>query len=117
MDDLSDVVDSMITDTYALTRRSPSSYVDGRLQPSTNTVLSFSASVQPAMGRDLQRLPEGMRTAEIRAIFTTFPLLTQGAGQDPDIVAIEGDAYEVQTVEAWGNVGGFYKALALKLGH
>lgn len=117
MDDMSDVVDSMITDAYAVTRRTPSSYVDGRLQASTDTVFEILASVQPATGRDLQRLPEGMRTAETRVIYTTSELLTQGASQDPDIIAIEGFAYEVQTVEQWVQVGNYYKALAQKMGH
>lgn len=117
MDDMSDVVESMITDTYAVTRRSASVYADGRLQDPVDQIFSINASVQPATGRDLQRLPEGTRTAEVRAIFTTSELLTQGVDQSPDVLAIEGFAYEVQTVEQWGSVGNYFKALAMKIGH
>lgn len=115
MDDMADVVDSFATDTYVVTRRSPSTYTNGRLDAPVNTLLSIDASVQPAMGRDLQRLPEGNRTMEVRAIYTTAELFTQGPNQDPDIIAIEGYAYEVQTVEQFGMVGNYYKALALKI--
>lgn len=115
---MSDVVNSMLTDAYTVSRRSPSAYVDGRLQPSTDSILVIDASVQPLVGpADLQRLPEGMRTDEARVIFTTTELFTQGPGQDPDIISIEGFAYEVHTVEAWGNVGNYYRAIASKMGH
>jgi hypothetical protein len=117
MDDLSDVVDSMITDSYVVTRQTPSVYVDGRLQDATDTLLTITASVQPAQGRDLQRLPEGSRTMEVLSIYTSSELLTQGASQAPDLIAVNGYAYEVQTVEQWVGAGNYYKALALKVGH
>ena len=115
MDDMSDVVDSFATDSYVVTRRSPSTYTNGRLNAPTDTLLTILASVQPAEGRDLQRLPEGNRTQEVRAIYTSTELFTQGPGQDPDILAIEGYAYEVQRVEQFGMVGKYFKALALKI--
>lgn len=118
MDDMSDVVNSMITDSYAVTRTTPSTYdSDGRLVPGVEAVLTITASIQPASGRDLQRLPEGLRTFETRVIYTTTELFTQGPNQAPDIVAVEGFAYEVQMVEQWGNVGSYFKAIAQKTGH
>ena len=117
MDDMSDVVEDMFTDFYTVTRRSPSAYVLGKLQPSTTSTLTISACVQPIAGIDLQRLPEGMRVDGALSLWTTTPLFTKGPAQDPDFVAVEGETFEVATVEPWGMVGNYYKAILQRMGH
>lgn len=117
MDDMSDVVESMFTDFYTVTRRSPSAYVAGRLQPATTSTLTISACVQPIAGIDLQRLPEGMRIDGALSLWTTTPLFTKGAAQDPDQMVVEGETFEVATVEPWGVVGNYYKAVLQRMGH
>ena len=114
---MSDVVEDMFTDTYTVTRRSPSAYVAGRLQPATTSALTISACVQPIAGIDLQRLPEGMRVDGALSLWTTTPLFTKGPLQDPDFVDVEGETFEVATVEPWGMVGNYYKAILQRMGH
>ncbi len=114
--DLSSVLESFATGSYTVTRQSPSSYgADGRLVAATPSYFEIRASVQPVSGRDLQRLPEGLRTSEIIAVFTATELRTQGPSQDPDLIEIDGDTYEVQKVERWATLGAYYRALALKV--
>lgn len=115
---LADTVASLASGTYTVTRYSASAYgTDGRLDAPTTSTFSILASVQPLTGRDLQRLPEGLRTAELLAVFTETELKTQGATQDPDSVSIDGFSYEVQTVDRWGTLGNYYRAVVAKKGH
>lgn len=114
--DLSSVVLSLASGTYTVTRRGASTYdADGVLGTPTSSTFSATGSLQPASGRDLQRLPEGMRTREARIFFTPTALLTAGAGQEPDTVAADGDTWEVSNVESWGPLGNYCKATLLKV--
>lgn len=108
--DLSGVISALGTGSYTVTRPTASSYTNGRLNaPSTSTFV-INASVQPASGRDLQRLPEGQRSSEIKSIFTMTELRLT------DVVTIGSSTYQVQHVERWADSGNFFKALALKTG-
>jgi hypothetical protein len=123
---------SLATGTYTVTRTAAGDFgggfpislggglasnEDGRYRPGTSSTFTISASVQPARGRDLLRLPEGQRTREVIAIFTATALQTAAApgGATADAITFQGSQYEVQTVEYWFQAGGFYKALALKV--
>jgi hypothetical protein len=85
------------------------------IAPRTSS-FTITASVQPVTGRDLDRLPEAMRAKEVLEIYTATELLTSSATQDTDHVSIDGDSYEVHTVERWNNLGNYYRALATRLG-
>lgn len=101
-----------------MTRRARAAvtFVRGLAQPTTNTTFMITASVQPATGKDLLRLPELRRTNETRAIFTTTQLFTgdQGTAYEADLVTIDGDPWEVQHVEDWVQAGSgvAYKCIA-----
>jgi len=113
--DLSSVVLALSSGTYTVTRRTASAYdTDGLLTAPTTSTLSATGSLQPASGRDLQRLPEGMRTREARVFFT--PTLLRCDVGEPDTLAADGDTWEVSNVEAWGTLGSYYKATLLKVG-
>lgn len=117
-DDLSDVVDSFADGTYTVTRRAASTYVDGRLQAPATTTLSILASVQPASGRDIQYLPEGMRSSKAFAVWTSTQLYSKVIGvNDPDQLTIDGDTYEVAGCEQWNASGAYWRALVVRLGH
>lgn len=77
------------------------------MQPTTETVLTIQASVQPATGKDLLRLPEGRRANETRVVFTTTQLYTgdQGDAFAADLLLIDGDPWEAQHVEVWQQSG------------
>jgi len=113
--DLSDVIASLATGTYTVTRQSVSAYgSDGRLDAPSTTTFSITACVQPVTGRELQRLPEGLQNQEVLAVWSPVELKTQGPGQDPDLVSIDGDSYEVHKLERWNTLGAYWRALLTK---
>lgn len=114
--DLSDVIASFATGTYTVTRRSASAYgSDGRLDANSTSTFSVAACVQPVTGRELERLPEGLRNREVLAMWSPIELKTQGDSQDPDYVSIDGDTYEVHKLERWNTLGAYWRALLTKV--
>lgn len=112
---LAGVVASLASGTYTVTRRGPTTTgTDGRDVVASATTLSIVASVQPMGGRELQRLPEGLRVAERRSLYTATALKVIGA---PDVVSIDDEDWEVESVEAWGNLGNYFKCAVAKVGH
>lgn len=107
------LISRFATGTYTVTRRTASTYVAGRAVAGSSSTLTITASVQPASGRELERLPEGRRAKETRVLYTTTPLYVggQGAAYEADRIAIGGATWEVQHVEAWPAAGGYTRAL------
>lgn len=81
------------------------------------TTLSITACVQPLTGRELERLPEGLRGAEVLKLWTPTQLYAKTDSQSPDLIGIDGDTYECSNVERWDTLGSYFKALVLKTGH
>lgn len=96
---------------FTVTRPS-GSYVAGRWVEGAATILEITASIQPATPKELQRLPEGDRTRDVIAIWTTTELRV-GEGAQADRVSYGGATYEVQAVERW-DLGAYWKALAAR---
>lgn len=74
------------------------------------TVLSEAAvsavgSVQPANQKDIIRLPEAMRTRDVRGFWIKAPILADGASQYPDIIVYAGKRFQVISIEPWLNWG------------
>lgn len=105
--DPADIVASFATNDstslYQVTRRALATAVRGRASPPSTSTVPITASVQPASGRDLLRLPELQRSNETRVVFTSTPLMIAGEGVPfmSDLVAIDGRLWEVQHVESW----------------
>lgn len=100
-----------------VSRRGAGTLDHGRFTPATPTTFDIAASVQPVSGRDLLRLPEGLRTRELVAVFTGGDLRTadEAAGLAADRFVYGGRTYEVQTLEDWTQLGGYRKAIAAKV--
>jgi len=90
----------------------------GRWQEQQKDELTVTASVQPASAKDLEDVDEGRRTKENIKVYTQTLLKTASVSdiRQPDIIEWEGIEYEVHSVTNWGEVGGYYKALASKVG-
>jgi hypothetical protein len=90
----------------------------GRVVEGRSTVVTTQASVQPVSGRELLRLPEGLRTRELVAVYSPVELRTANAtsGALADQVAYGGATYEVQLVEDWSRLGGYWRGIAAKRG-
>lgn len=95
-------------------KRAGGAFVSGRWQAGAAEEIGIDASVQPATAKELERLPEGQRTRETLAVYTTTELRIAAPGQAADRLEHDGVTYEVQSVEPWG-VGGYFKALAAKV--
>lgn len=100
-------------------RHAAGSYVNGNY--TVGAVTTFTADpivVHIATGKEMLRLPEGVRTRKAVAVYTKQPLQTASApgGNDADVVLYGSERFEVQTLEDWYDNGGFYKAIATKEG-
>lgn len=119
MGDLSSTVLGFATGTYSVTRaayRANPYGTDGKLIAPSTTTVSARACVQPATGRDLQRLPEGLRARDVVALWSVDELLTARPGQEPDIVTIDGASWQVEHVERWDQLGSYWRAVLVKTG-
>lgn len=100
--------------SFLVTRASPPQFFDGVefAQPST-TFQTGIASLQPASGRQLRVLPEGLRADHVAALLTTADLRVEPV---PDVVRVLGTehpslgsfagrwrVYQVQTLAAHGS--------------
>jgi hypothetical protein len=111
--DLSDVVLDF-ADTLTVTRAARVTYSSAGDPVSASTsTLTVQATWQPATGRDLRRVPEGLRTEEGVVLFSTSLLRAGGGTYEPDVVTIEAESYQVATVERWGS---YWRAVAVKVG-
>lgn len=113
---LSGTIKRLKTGSYVVTRRTPQARVNGVAQSPLDTKINIVANIQPASGRDLQRLPEGMRQSETIVIFCETELHVVKSGRLPDLIAYNGKSYEVSSVEPWADSGNFHECLAVKVG-
>ena len=117
--DGTDLIESLSTGTYTITRRVAGSYVNGIYVPGATSTFTIIAAIVPATGRDLLRLPEGRRSVETRILFTTSTMLVgaQAGTNDADLVTVDGDVWEVQQSEAWKAATGYCRAIIQRAGN
>jgi hypothetical protein len=116
MSDFSDTIARFATGRYTVTRTPARTYGgDGLVDPASPKTLTIEASVQPLRGRELERLPEGLRSSEVMQVFTTTELKTQSTSHEPDVIAIDGESWQVEIVERWKDLGNFYRAVVRKV--
>lgn len=80
--------------------------------------LEIKGSLQPVTGKDLQLLPDGFKHTDVRKLYTKTKLFTtdEDAGTSPDYLIIDGNRYQVQTVEQWTGVRlSHYKVMVSKV--
>lgn len=113
--------------TTITVERSTITYANGIATRSTPEVLTIEASVQESNQRDLQYLPEGLRSRQLIKVYTRQPLRVGGPAdpvtgiiQAHDVLVIDGDTYEVVSTSSWQRMGGgvnHYKAFASRVGN
>lgn len=90
-------------------------YINGKFNEEKGTPYIIIASVQPLTERELQSLPEGRRNKDAFTLFSS-DLLNTLDEQNPDIVVIDGEDYEVFKRATWGNkIINHYKYIVVKL--
>lgn len=100
-----------------VTRPAQGSFVNGIWVDGTTTTLTIDASVQPANTNDLQSLPENRRTLGVYVLYSDVPFQSAIENkQNPDIVKINGEDYEIAKSMPWQNdVVSHYKAMAVRV--
>lgn len=105
--------------SYSVTRNARGPTDRGRIGDHVSSTFTIVASVSPASGRDIERLPEGRQDSESRTVITTTELYVGAAGSmfEADEITIDGAIWEVAHVEKWvdsksGGVG--WKAVAIR---
>jgi hypothetical protein len=85
---------------------------DGRWTRGASTSTTILASVQPPKGRQLQRLPEGIRAKVTLVAYSESEIRTgdQVGGVDPDELVYLGETFLVEAVERWSGVLPHYEA-------
>jgi len=93
---------------------------DGRFVPGAATDTTLQASVQPMSGRDIERLPEGLRSRASLKLFAETELrLAEASGVYPcDRIVYDGEVYEVGAAQKWGATSPIphYEAVLLRIG-
>lgn len=118
MSDFSDTIARLSTNptgVYAVRRKQKGGYIDGVAIESLPTALAIVASIQPADGKALQRLPDGLRTREVVTVWTSTPLLTETDTYAPDQVEYKGAWYQIEHVRDFSDSGNFFEATAVKV--
>lgn len=107
-DDLSDAIDLLTTGRYKVTRSSPASVdASGRRVAPASTTFEATGVLWPLQGKELERLPEGLRNREVQKLITSTELRTLETTM-PDVLTIDGYAWEVAKVAAWRG-GNFFE--------
>lgn len=101
-EDMGDAIDLLATGSYVVTR-SAAATVDGNGRKTAGATTTFEAVgvMWPAPGRELERLPEGLRDREARMFVTTSKLRTLEAGEADLVDDGEGGTFEVQKNADW----------------
>lgn len=80
-----------VAGSYQVTRSTgPGDYPDGDYVPAATSTVLITASVQPADGRSTVVIPEGVRTEDVRQLWTATELRVFDSRGDGDIIMIPG---------------------------
>ncbi len=107
------LIQSMNGMRLTVKRSTAGTYVNG-VWVATLSGVYVMAAIQPAMGADIMRLPEGDRTKKILKLYSADELLVHSeSGRKPaDIVIIGGVDHVVMHVETWPQ---YWKALVARV--
>jgi len=92
-------------------------FVYGKWSEGTEAMFTFQASVQPLRAREMEMLPEARRNGASYRLYTNRLMRTvEQDGQNPDLVEIEEEKYEVYSRSSWkNNIIPHYKYVVIKL--
>lgn len=98
-------------------RSLPSASIKGRVQAPVEKRFAADLSVQPLSSRELQLLPEGMRTQERVKAYGVVELKTAKTSECkiPDRFVYKGAEWQIDKVGDWSDVGCYYRYEAVRL--
>ncbi len=96
-------------------RTGPPTNVKGRYTPATTSDTNFKASVQPTRPHEVMHLAEGRRNSKTFWLYTDTDL-NMITANNPDLVVINSEVYEVWEKGPWqNNVLPHFKVLVGKI--
>ena len=96
--------------------RTEGEYVGGRWVCCETKEICACGSVQPLSDRDIERLPEGIRSSSQFQVYTDFEMRVEKTDTyGPDEVEYRGLRYGVQGVEDWQHLGGYSRYVLTKV--
>ncbi len=113
--DVAAVVDGMAQPVTLLRYAAPT-IAAGRASYAAPTSSTIAALVVPLSGRELDRLPEGVRQRARFAAFTTSTVRTasQEIGVKADELVFEGETWACEQEQGYRQVGGFARLILTK---
>lgn len=115
---LAGVVQDLATGVYSVKRQLVPTISNGLAVPDPAPVtLQVQGCLQPASKVDLQRLTEGRRTTDMRALFTPVALFIQSDTNMSDLVTVGADVFEVSECQPFGDGEGsdYWRAVLLRV--
>ena len=116
--DLSKVVTrfSVQGDLTIESRSAAGAWQAGRWYEGVAATASIVASVQPLGGREMQALPEGVRTKSGIVVYSTSEIVPQGRlnADLGDTLIWKGVRHECINVEPWDTNGRYWRAVAVQ---
>lgn len=109
IDDIGEMIDDFAV-TVTRRRFAQGALVSGRFVKGAPTDAPYSCAVVPAPARELLKLPEGMRTQDVKCVYSRTILQTEPA----DEITHNGIVYEVFKSEDWNDQGLFFVSFMVK---
>lgn len=118
MSDLQAVIDCFGSEPFVVVRPQGGERIKGEFVRRAPQRFPADGAWQPADGKVLQMLPEGVRSRETWAVWTDCQLLNADVQhqREPDILERNGCEFEVMIVKDWFREGGYNKAVVVRLG-
>jgi len=99
------MLDPDFVDVITLTTQSTAVNSRGENLLSPAKVVTSVGSVQPASGKTLQRLPDGMQLEDVRSFFYKGDIIASEPGKYSSVLEFRGQRYLVRMVMNWNNYG------------
>jgi hypothetical protein len=112
VEDMTDVIE-LFAKNYTVTRTARGSgyNASGAYVAGAVTTVTVRGHVQPKSGASQDRTESGVETDDLLNFWCTSALYAaNSATYMPDVVTVKGQAYEVDSVDDWGDAGNFWKA-------
>lgn len=98
------LLDPDFVDTISLIHRTTTVNTKGE-NVLVETPVSTIGSVQPASGKEMQRVPDALRMRDVRSFYIKAPILSDGVSQYPDLISFNSIRFQVISSEPWLNFG------------
>lgn len=113
------VADTVLAEaaSYTVTRFAAGTRAKGVYTPGAGTAITRLMAVQPATGKEIDRLPEGARNRETLRCYSSEDLRApeQGTSTGGDRFTYNGAVFEVVKVDDRSRDGGYWRAFAARV--